>query len=52
MEYGLRRYKAIQRLVWFVFFLLCLAAAHYTQNDSSYPTAANVQLKDVKTLRF
>jgi hypothetical protein len=52
MEYGLRRYEAIQRLVWFVFFLLCLAAAHYTQKDSSYPTAANVQLKDVRALRF
>jgi len=52
MEYGLRRYEAIQRLVWFLFFVLCLAAAHYTKNDSNYPTVSNVQLKDVKTLRF
>jgi hypothetical protein len=52
MEYGLRRYEAIQRLVWFLFFLLCLGAANFTQNDANYPTATNVQLKDLKTVRF
>jgi hypothetical protein len=52
MEYGLRRYELIQRLLWFVFFLLCLFVANFTQSDSKYPPAANVQLKDLKTLHF
>lgn len=52
MEYGLRRYEAIQRLVWFVFFLLCLAVANFTQTESGYPTAANAQLKDLRNPRF
>ncbi len=28
MEFNLRRYEALQRLLWFVFFLLCLGLAH------------------------
>lgn len=28
MHYGIRRYEAAQRLLWFVFFLLCLAVAY------------------------
>ena len=28
MEYGIRRYEATQRLLWFLFFLLCLAIAY------------------------
>jgi hypothetical protein len=28
MEYGLRRYEATNRLLWFVFFLLCLGLAY------------------------
>ena len=28
MEYGLRRYEATQRLVWFLFFLACLGVAY------------------------
>jgi hypothetical protein len=28
MEYGLRHYEAVQRLFWFLFFLLCMAIAH------------------------
>lgn len=28
MEFNLRRYEAMQRLLWFVFFLLCLGLAH------------------------
>jgi hypothetical protein len=36
MEYGLRRYEATQRLLWFLFFLLCLAIA--------YPVAKAYQL--------
>lgn len=28
MEYGLRRYEAALRLLWFLFFLLCLAVAY------------------------
>lgn len=28
MEYGLRRYEAIQRLLWFLFFLICLGCAY------------------------
>jgi hypothetical protein len=28
MEYGVRRYDAAQRLLWFAFFLLCLALAY------------------------
>lgn len=28
MEFNLRRYEALQRLLWFVFFLLCLGVAH------------------------
>jgi hypothetical protein len=28
MEYGLRRYEAIQRLLWFLFFFICLGVAY------------------------
>jgi len=35
MEYNLRRYEAMQRLVWFVFFLLCIGLA--------YPVASSYQ---------
>lgn len=52
MEYGLRRYEALHRLVWFVFFLFCLLAACMARGSENYPTAANVQWKDLKTLRF
>jgi hypothetical protein len=30
MEYGLRRYEATQRLLWFLFFLACLGIAYLT----------------------
>jgi hypothetical protein len=30
MEYGLRRYEATQRLLWFLFFLACLSIAYLT----------------------
>ena len=30
MEYGLRRYEATQRLLWFLFFLVCLGIAYLT----------------------
>jgi hypothetical protein len=30
MEYGLRRYEATQRLLWFLFFLACLGVAYLT----------------------
>ncbi len=37
MEYGLRHYEAVQRLLWFSLFLLCLVLA--------YPTAKSYQAK-------
>ncbi|MEN6437991.1 MAG: hypothetical protein ABFD97_05365 [Syntrophobacter sp.] len=52
MEYGLRRYEAIQRLLWLFFLVLCLAAAYFTQNPSNYPAAVNPQLKGLKTTAF
>ncbi len=51
MEYGLRRYEALHRLLWFSFFILCLAAAYFTQSPGQYP-ATHPQLKDVRTLGF
>ncbi len=33
MEYGLRRYEAIQRLLWFLFFLICLTFAYPFSNS-------------------
>ncbi|MCE5245174.1 MAG: hypothetical protein ABFD98_02890 [Syntrophobacteraceae bacterium] len=38
MEYGLRRYEAAQRLLWFLYFLICLALAYPVAN--SYTVAA------------
>ncbi len=49
MEYGLRRYEAVQRLLWLTLFILCLGASYFMWGDS---TPASPQLKDVKTLRF
>ncbi len=49
MEYGLRRYEAVQRLLWFTFFIMCLGASYFMWADS---TPASPQLKDVKTLKF
>lgn len=51
MEYGLRRYEAVQRLLWFTFFILCLGAS-YVMQPSGYSTPANPQLKDIKTFKF
>lgn len=51
MEYGLKRYEAIQRLLWFLFFILCLVVSYAGQDvDRSAP--ANVQLRDMKSMRF
>jgi hypothetical protein len=41
MEYGLRRYEATQRLLWFLFFLLCLGIA-YLINPTPSPTPAEL----------
>ncbi len=51
MEYGLRRYEAIQRLFWFVFFILCLVAANFSQGFTTTPKS-NLQIKDLKKLEF
>lgn len=52
MEYGLRGYEAIQRLLWLLFLILCFAAAYFTQHPSSYPAVANPQLRALKTTAF
>lgn len=39
MEYGLRSYEALQRLMWFLFFLVCLVVAYPL--SSPYPTGAS-----------
>jgi hypothetical protein len=51
MEYGLRRYEAVHRLLWFVFFIFCLAAAYFTQSPEKYP-ATSPQLKDIRATDF
>lgn len=51
MEYGLKRYEAIQRLLWFVFFLFCLTASYVTQ-DTNRTAPVNVQLRDMKSAKF
>lgn len=52
MEYGLRRYEAVQRLLWLLFLILCLTAAYVTQNPGKYPAPPNPQVKDIKKLGF
>ena len=51
MEYGLRRYEAIQRFWWLLFFILCLVFAYYS-NTYAPPTKTAIQLKDVKNRDF
>lgn len=58
MEYGLRHYEAVQRLFWFVFFLVCVAIAHPVAK--SYiagiavlpPPAAGVHFDPLKNTAF
>jgi len=54
MEYNLRRYEAIQRLLWFLFFLACLAVAYPAAKlyQSAHSDAVNlVQGVSVEVLR-
>jgi hypothetical protein len=57
MEYGLRRYEAAQRLLWFLFFLLCLAIAYpvakgYGLDCFGLSTRPGPLLADVKSTAF
>ena len=58
MEYGLRRYEATQRLLWFVFFLVCLAIAYLMAPSqlpapqAGMPTFRPVQPEVLKSLSF
>lgn len=58
MEYGLRRYEATQRLLWFLFFLVCLILAWLMVPDqlpapqSGAPAVRSVQPEVLKSLRF
>jgi len=57
MEYTLRRYEAIQRLVWFVFFLVCLGVAYplsnfYQVNYQGTAVVASVNPEILKTPQF
>lgn len=57
MEYTLRRYEAIQRLVWFVFFLACLLFAYpltslYQVNYQGAPVLASINPDILKTPEF
>ncbi len=51
MSYGLRRYETIHRLWWFVFFILCLFFAWYSQG-STYPPRHAPELKDLRKIDF
>lgn len=52
MEYGLRRYEAAQRLLWFLFFLVCLAVAYPLKGldtyQRSYAVSQTIHLKSMK----
>ena len=58
MEYGLRRYEAVQRLRWFLFFLVCLALAYSMAGtyDISPPArflaASSLKVNDLKSVGF
>jgi hypothetical protein len=51
MSYGLRRYETIHRLWWFVFFILCLLVARYSQSFT-YPSQHGPELKDLRKIDF
>ncbi|MCE5333041.1 MAG: hypothetical protein LLG06_00470 [Desulfobacteraceae bacterium] len=51
MEYGLRRYEAIQRLWWFLFIIICLVAANFSSSFSQ-TALTNPQLRDLRNLDF
>lgn len=54
MEYGLRRYEATQRLLWFLFFLFCLWVA-YVMSDSQGSLSTNpphFQVEFLKSFSF
>lgn len=51
MEYGLRRYEAIQRLWWFLFIIVALAAANFS-SSFSLTARTSPQLKDLRSLDF
>jgi len=52
MSYGIRRYETIHRLWWFVFFILCLFLARYSQIFSYGPRQGGPELKDLKKIEF
>ena len=58
MEYGLRRYEATQRLLWFLFFLVCLGMAYLMAPDQlpapqpGSPAIRSVQPDVLKSLSF
>ena len=51
MSYGLRRYVAIHRLWWFVFFILCLLFAWHSQSFTHAPRK-NPELIDLRKTDF
>lgn len=57
MEYSIRRYEAVQRLVWFVFFLVCLGVAYpvagmYQSSCSGAAVLASIQPEVIKKPEF
>jgi hypothetical protein len=51
MSYGLRRYETLHRLWWFVFFLLCLFLARYSNSFTHVPRQGP-ELKDLGKAYF
>lgn len=58
MEYGLRRYEATERLLWFLFFLVCLGIAylmvpdHLPASHAGIPAPRTIQPEVMKSLDF
>jgi hypothetical protein len=53
MEYGLRRYEATQRLLWFLFFLLCLGVATLvTSGDKGSFSGVSAYVAELKPENF
>ncbi len=58
MEYGLRRYEATERLLWFLFFLACLGIAylmvpdHLPASHAGIPAPRTIQPEVMKSLDF
>jgi hypothetical protein len=57
MEYGLRRYEAAQRLLWFAFFIICLVVAYpasmlFSNGDMRSSSSASFQPEALRSADF